>query len=582
MPKIVFHLFGQSDLTKVQSKQQTILLQLHQSSMLVWLLIGKTEQILVPSSEDLQKEIVQYLPGNLTIFYQNLVKKLAKPICLLAIKKDKKPTTLQCFGDVHFQVLLYRNQKLSQLPMSPMGLSGEFMTGDTLLWGTSDFIKLTTQHIQLALHSNSWLELAKILGHDSSKIGGIVQYLSKTPPSFPKIPNLTKLRFNPQDIKYKLFDQTNYISKRQGTFSKKRRIALGIAFLFLLLLGGSLGLGYCKKMQFNQEKQEQQLAEAITYKLNQATSLQNLNPNRAKTLLNEAKQILEEYEQNTDQATQIKSLQEKLDEAYAQVARQHQVREPEIFYDLSLFRDGFSLSQMSLSEDDLVLLDQDNQVLALLNVESKAIKILAGKDLVFTDTTLASIPAWVFLASDSKIQIIDKQSGKQLQSFRLSKITIDQILGYSNNVYVLDKNLGQLWRFRGIKDSLAEPDAFFSQEQDLQEINDFAIDGSVWLLRADGGVEQYTMGLRDAYYPSFSLDVPLKNPQRIITDEDCKNLYILDQANNRIVVISKQGEYVGQYLWDKIQEIDTITVSENLGKILLGLDDKIYGIDLQK
>jgi len=253
-----------------------------------------------------------------------------------------------------------------------------------------------------------------------------------------------------------------------------------------------------------------------------------------------------------------------------------------VFFNLELIKKDFIPTQISLSENTLTLLDGNNQSLIQLHISKKSAEIVAGSDIIPNKSKLASIPAWIFLSSGGKLQIIDPQTQEQLKSFTLSKITVDQLIGYGNNAYIVDKTLGQLWRFRGTINGLNKPDGFFKKEQDLSSIRFVAIDGSVWFLRQDGGVEKYTTGIKDAYYPQIDLDIPLGNPTSFFTDENSDNLYILDPDNHRVVVVNKQAQYQGQYLWEQINTQTQVVVSEQLGKILLVQDVKIYEIDLKE
>jgi hypothetical protein len=362
---------------------------------------------------------------------------------------------------------------------------------------------------------------------------------------------------------------------------KKRNKVLLVAFIFLLILSISLFLGYNKRQKLELSRQRQQLITDVQYRLEQAESLKNLNPSRAKTLLKEAKTTLEGYHQD-ESDVDINSLQQKVDHAYGLISRQYFIHEPSVFYNLSLIKDGFKASQVSLSENYLTLVDFSTRTLIRLDINKKSAEIVAGADLVPPSGRLASIPAWIFLELKREFQIIDPQQKEQVTSFKLEKVTIDQLIGYGNNAYVLDKNLGQIWRFRGVQSGLAEPDGFFSDPQDLTYVSQIAIDGSIWFLRLDGGIEKYTTGIKDAYYPEVSMDTPLNSPTQFYTDENLDNLYFLDPQNRRVVEVSKRGQYQSQYIWEEIDSDYQLVVSSSLSKVLLISGDKIYEIDLQK
>ena len=107
-----------------------------------------------------------------------------------------------------------------------------------------------------------------------------------------------------------------------------------------------------------------------------------------------------------------------------------------------------------------------------------------------------------------------------------------------------------------------------------------AIDGSIWLLRQDGKILKFSQGSPEAFGVA-GLDKPFSSPSVIYTDSEAENLYILDKGNSRIVVLTKGGEYQGQYIWEGIKEASDMVVSEKEEKIFLLSGEKIYKIDIK-
>jgi len=401
--------------------------------------------------------------------------------------------------------------------------------------------------------------------------------------------NLKKL-IKPFQIQRKTQISSNYIFptptfslKRGGfNFQNKHKISLLIACIFLIALIISVGLGINKRNYAIEQQKQQQLIADVTYRLEQAKSLQELNPARAKTLLTEASQSLDDYIANNKlPSPTLEELKHNVSKAYELVSGLILVQEASLFYDPNLLKDGFSPLQLSLSDDDLVLLDTKNKIAGNVNLDSKSAEIIAGSNQIQDGAKLASIPAWVFLLSANKLAIIDKNTQKQIKSFVLANTNVSDVVGYGNNLYILDVNSGQVYRFRGVHDGLAKAEDYFDKKQDLTGAVKLAVDGSLWLLYSNGSIEKYTSGLRDALYSDFNLDEPLKSPSSFFTDENQNNIYILDKLQNRIVAVSKIGEFKAEYHWQGLSSCDGFVVSEKIGKILVLKDGKIWGINLK-
>ncbi|MGI5828516.1 MAG: hypothetical protein ACOX6V_05855 [Patescibacteria group bacterium] len=507
-------------------------------------------------------------------------------LCLLSISKKEENQTLYLCGTGSVSAKLYRQKALFDLPITLEGLSGYVNQKDCIVVGNKSFFENVSETNLTAfiLGKISIERLWKSLFLD--KQSDHITILKPSKKTFIVKRWVKSIGTALKKSKIGLQGKTNnplaslFLEEKHTLLSKKRWYALLLAAGFLLLLGFSIGVGVYKKRQAEKKYLEQQLMETVLYRLDQAELLKDLNPSRARTLLIEAKQAVEDHPYATAESN-LETLKEKLDAAYAAITKQYFVRNPQVFYDLTLVKEGFTPTKLSLSENELCLLDETGKTLVLLNIETKAAKVLAGEDVVPANAMLGTISRWAFLVSKNSLQIIDKKTQEQINSFKLSTITTDILRGYGSNAYILDKNLGQVWRFRGDDKTLAKPERFFREKLDLNSVIDMAVDGSLWLLYENGGLEKYTSGVKDAYYPSFGLDLPLVKPDAMFTDEYSKNIYILERESARIVAISKNGEYRAQYLWDNLAEASGFVVSENLGKLLVLEKGTIYGINLE-
>ena len=161
--------------------------------------------------------------------------------------------------------------------------------------------------------------------------------------------------------------------------------------------------------------------------------------------------------------------------------------------------------------------------------------------------------------------------------------SIGGLSGYNGNVYVLDKEENQIYKFAGADYSKSN---YFKSPPDLSSAKTIAIDGSIWIL-LNGSIEKFTKGISDNFNIT-RLDNPLSAPTRIFTDANTDNVYILDNGNSRIVVLNKSGEYQAQYQTDILKNAKDFEVKEKdlpagrQGEIIYILSGgKIYSIKLQ-
>lgn len=126
------------------------------------------------------------------------------------------------------------------------------------------------------------------------------------------------------------------------------------------------------------------------------------------------------------------------------------------------------------------------------------------------------------------------------------------ISGFFGNLYVLDPQLNQILKYVSTQDGgYADPPLDYlsdPKQSDLTGAIDMTIDGSIYVLYADGKIAKFRGGT-PVSFEITGLDVPLKSPSAIFTspDQETQFLYVADKGNKRVVQISKEGRFQRQY-----------------------------------
>lgn len=124
---------------------------------------------------------------------------------------------------------------------------------------------------------------------------------------------------------------------------------------------------------------------------------------------------------------------------------------------------------------------------------------------------------------------------------------------YFGNIYLLDKNNSQIWRYKPNGDLYnLPPEPYFANETNvnLSSVIDVAIDGAVWLLHPNGTILRYFGGVQEAFALD-QIDPPLSDAITIWADDadpPVGRLYLADAASNRILVFSKEGKLISQLM----------------------------------
>ncbi len=130
----------------------------------------------------------------------------------------------------------------------------------------------------------------------------------------------------------------------------------------------------------------------------------------------------------------------------------------------------------------------------------------------------------------------------------------DRMKTLDKRLYIMDRSGGQIWRYiPGEGGYPSPPTPYFPQAINMEEVRDFALDGYVYLLLADGRLLKF-LGGAQVPFNLEPLDKPLMNPSTIFTfpEEDLEKpkypLYVADSAHSRIVELDKGGKLIRQFI----------------------------------
>jgi len=166
-------------------------------------------------------------------------------------------------------------------------------------------------------------------------------------------------------------------------------------------------------------------------------------------------------------------------------------------------------------------------------------------------------PEFVALERNGSLIGYDPQKGLALHPVANSDAWLkpQALGGYMGNLYILDPLLGRIFKYEPEADAYTNPPGDYVQSGtyiDLTGAVDMAIDGHVYLLYADGQILKLYEG-NNVPFAIQGLPTPMKSPCAICASGDPESededgfLYIADAGNERIVQLTKEGQYVRQF-----------------------------------
>jgi hypothetical protein len=371
-------------------------------------------------------------------------------------------------------------------------------------------------------------------------------------------------------------DKTFVGHKVKERFSPKT--VLTVAIILMVILGVSMFFG--SRERAKRERQGQysvSLAEAVR-RLDEGEQLISLNLPEAQKLILEAQDIINKLIEGGLKAKDISQAKSRLDSLLPQVLREHKV-EGKTFFDLELIKVGAEGSEWVFSNQNLYILDKSKNGVYSVDVTSKQSKIIAGGEQLNGSKTIAVLSGKVYVLTDKEIIEIDPEAKKQKSVAKVEEDwgQVVDIGGYLGNLYLLADD-GKILRLAGGEGGFTSAQLWL-KDGAVAGGKSIVIDGSVWVLNKSGEILKYTRGIRESF-KAAGLEQPFSDPVAIETLPEIENLYILDRGNSRVVVLSKSGEYRGQYIWEGMKQATGVVALEDLKKILLLSGSKIFEVGM--
>ncbi|HTW96328.1 MAG TPA: hypothetical protein VMD74_01560 [Candidatus Methylomirabilis sp.] len=181
----------------------------------------------------------------------------------------------------------------------------------------------------------------------------------------------------------------------------------------------------------------------------------------------------------------------------------------------------------------------------------------------------------VYYLSDNSILQLD-QAGNAAPlalSFPSARENIVGVVAYSDKLYLLDKSLGQIFRYTKSDTGFVNQTKWLNQSADFSGASDMFIDGNVYVLYKDGRVEQYLKGKKQDF--SLAAVTPaITDARRLIVTPD--RFYVLEPGAKRLTIWDNKGAYLAQYIFTDLNNLKDFAVNDQAKQIYLLDGHAIY------
>ena len=364
---------------------------------------------------------------------------------------------------------------------------------------------------------------------------------------------------------------------------KKSQKTLTFITVFILgiILFWSVGLGYRRRSQENNQQKINLTKELINQKLGQAEQVAFLNMTSALSLITASKEEVKKLKKEVPLlptqsgfAGQLEELDNKILQVENKILKKEEKKYTE-FFDLAVDDKNAKGDQLYLFDDHLVVSDKNQGVLYDLSLEKKSLDKDQSSEIKKSSLiALFEEKKYFYISGEGIYQIVNGKAKKVIENDKDWGNIIDMVV-FNGNIYLLDQGKDEIWKYlAGVE--FGNKNSYFSSGQaiDLSAINSLAIDSSIYLA-GDSVMIKYTSGLRDEFKVNLPNDKV--NLKKIFTSRDLEKVYGWDKDRGSVYVMGKNGDYQEEINSKILSLASDIIVYKNFIYVLQG--SKIYKIE---
>lgn len=365
-----------------------------------------------------------------------------------------------------------------------------------------------------------------------------------------------------------------------GDASKNRVLIILVGLIVVLVIGIFLASGH-KAKQDEIERLDDVLS-SVQDRIAEAQTKAAFDKDVARDLLDQAyldaKSVLDSgiyREKATLLLVDIENTLDTLDNV-------ERIAEPELVVDLAEKDAAINALGFATVAEKVFVYGADSLYEILVNEVQDAVELEKG-DVVVSASGFEERRSTVFLtragkmleARDGTVSLMDTDDG----DFRKGTAIAD----YSNRVYMLDGDEGQVYKYtyKGTMERFGVAEEYIVDKTDVKGAVDIAIDGTVYVLMANGEILKFYAGEKVDFFINKAPAAKIGNPSRIYTNEKLSDVFVLDGVGRRVFVYGKETStgdlvYKAQYLFDGVSELRDLYVDSATNTLYVMSGGKVF------
>lgn len=415
---------------------------------------------------------------------------------------------------------------------------------------------------------------------------GLLVYLFKILSNKEKISEFFKrLIISAKNFRLKIKTAWFNLAGWYKNLGRTNKILLSAFLICLIIFSSALTWQNIENKEEKKQAALSDLVAAIEQKQNQIdASLLYNNEAGAKKLLLEVKDLVAQLPQkNQAQKDLYNKLTAKQRVQIEKISRVIRAEAVEIA-DFTNLNANARPANLALAREKIFAADAEQKTIYSLDLKTKLATAinLTGENISRLDFPDVDKNNNISYFNGSSIILLDAATEK------LSSLEIDypvkqqkiiDFKEYNNRYYYLADGLnGQIYRFSKSGSKLTGGAAWLNSPEDLSDVTGLDINGNIYLLKNNGEVIEYSRGKKQGFSVS-AIEPNLEKAAKLIISP-ANYFYVFEPAGKRLAVFDEKGNFINQYMSDKLNDLKDAQIDETNKKIYFLNDAAVYLIDM--
>lgn len=350
-------------------------------------------------------------------------------------------------------------------------------------------------------------------------------------------------------------------------------VVLAIAFVTSLLL-----LKHKRAEDQQIQRASELLHEARTKQESATTALIYNNRDQARSFLNDATQLADQLATTGLYTTETQELKTNIQTERDRLQKTLRLAGPTVTTvgDFSSLLSARQTQQLFFVDKALYTVNAENNMVVKMELDGKTSIVNQTSQGIGAFTTGVALEAdkmLILATNEPGVAIFDTKAAllqKQEISLPAADAHLVALAPFGNRLYLYDQTTHNIFGYSKTLRGYSGGTAWLKKPLSGDDVASLAVDGFIYLLHADGSVTKFLKG-DPVDFKTETIDPPIKAATHLVTNENLKNLYILDPDTKRVIVFNKKGELQQQIYFESAEHLTAIALSAD-EKTLYTLD----------